>query len=251
MRPTVLEKINPFIKVVTILVCGILMALTSSWKLNLAVLIAALLALLLLSNCKLSSLVKTFVPVILLAGAVFVSGMSYGKSAAQSASIYDVASMDSALLLSTRILAYVGMGMMFALSTDQKEFIMSLMHQAHIKPKFAYGVLAAVNLIPTLRREWDEVNLAYRARKKRTGLLPIGPLFNTLVNGIRWSENVAMAMESKGFDGDGSRTFAITTRVRAGDICFAVLCIGLMAAGMIWFVNKEKELSYESIGTFV
>ena len=41
MRPTVLEKINPFIKVVTILVCGILMALTSSWKLNLAVLIAA------------------------------------------------------------------------------------------------------------------------------------------------------------------------------------------------------------------
>lgn len=234
MRPTVLEKINPFIKVVTILVCAILMALTSSWKLNLAVLIAALLALLLLSNCKLSSLVKTFVPVILLAGAVFVSGMSYGKSAAQSASIYDVASMDSALLLSTRILAYVGMGMMFALSTDQKEFIMSLMHQAHIKPKFAYGVLAAVNLIPTLRREWDEVNLAYRARKKRTGLLPIGPLFNTLVNGIRWSENVAMAMESKGFDGDGSRTFAITTRVRAGDICFAVLCIGLMAAGMIW-----------------
>ena len=234
MRPTVLEKINPFIKVVTILVCGILMALTSSWKLNLAVLIAALLALLLLSNCKLSSLVKTFVPVILLAGAVFVSGMSYGKSAAQSASIYDVASMDSALLLSTRILAYVGMGMLFALSTDQKEFIMSLMHQAHVKPKFAYGVLAAVNLIPTLRRECDEVNLAYRARKKRTGLLPIGPLFNTLVNGIRWSENVAMAMESKGFDGDGSRTFAITTRVRAGDICFAVLCIGLMAAGMIW-----------------
>ena len=233
MRPTVLEKINPFIKVVTILVCGILMALTSSWKLNLAVLIAALLALLLLSNCKLSSLVKTFVPVILLAGAVFVSGMSYGKSAAQSASIYDGASMDSALLLSTRILAYVGMGMVFALSTDQKEFIMSLMHQAHVKPKFAYGVLAAVNLIPTLRREWDEVNLAYRARKKRTGLLPIGPLFNTLVNGIRWSENVAMAMESKGFDGDGSRTFAITTRVRAGDICFAVLCIGLMAAGMI------------------
>ena len=233
MRPTVLEKINPFIKVVTILVCGILMALISSWKLNLAVLIAALLALLLLSNCKLSSLVKTFVPVILLAGAVFVSGMSYGKSAAQSASIYDVASMDSALLLSTRILAYVGMGMVFALSTDQKEFIMLLMHQAHVKPKFAYGVLAAVNLIPTLRREWDEVNLAYRARKKRTGLLPIGPLFNTLVNGIRWSENVAMAMESKGFDGDGSRTFAITTRVRAGDICFAVLCIGLMAAGMI------------------
>lgn len=233
MRPTVLEKINPFIKVVTILVCGILMALTSSWKLNLAVLIAALLALLLLSNCKLSSLVKTFVPVILLAGAVFVSGMSYGKSAAQSASIYDVASWTLRCCSARCILAYVGMGMVFALSTDQKEFIMSLMHQAHIKPKFAYGVLAAVNLIPTLRREWDEVNLAYRARKKRTGLLPIGPLFNTLVNGIRWSENVAMAMESKGFDGDGSRTFAITTRVRAGDICFAVLCIGLMAAGMI------------------
>ena len=225
MRPTVLEKINPFIKVVTILVCGILMALTSSWKLNLAVLIAALLALLLLSNCKLSSLVKTFVPVILLAGAVFVSGMSYGKSAAQSASIYDVASMDSALLLSTRILAYVGMGMMFALSTDQKEFIMSLMHQAHVKPKFAYGVLAAVNLIPTLRREWDEVNLAYRARKKRTGLLPIGP---------RWKPHVC--------------------HHNAGSCRRYLLCRALHwthGGRHDMFVNKEKELSYESIGTFV
>lgn len=233
MRPTVLEKINPFVKVVTILVCGILMALTSSWKLNIAVWLVTLAALVVLSNCKLSSLVKTFVPVMVLAGAVFVSGMSYGKSAGSSASIYDVASMGSALLLSTRILAYVGMGMLFALSTDQKEFIMSLMHQGHVKPKFAYGVLAAVNLVPTLRREWDEVNLAYRARKKSTGLLPIAPLFNTLVNGIRWSENVAMAMESKGFDGDGARTFVITTRVHVGDICFAVICIGLMAAGMI------------------
>ena len=209
MRPTVLEKINPFIKVVTILVCGILMALTSSWKLNLAVLIAALLALLLLSNCKLSSLVKTFVPVILLAGAVFVSGMSYGKSAAQSASIYDVASMDSALLLSTRILAYVGMGMVFALSTDQKEFIMSLMHQAHVKPKFAYGVLAAVNLIPTLRREWDEVNLA-------------------------WKPHVC--------------------HHNAGSCRRYLLCRALHwthGGRHDMFVNKEKELSYESIGTFV
>ena len=42
-----------------------------------------------------------------------------------------------------------------------------------------------------------------------------------------------MAMESKGFDGDGARTFVITTRVHVGDICFAVICIGLMAAGMI------------------
>lgn len=233
MRMALLERVNPFVKVIAMLVCGLMMAFTSSWKLNAAVMLVSLAALLLCSRCRLRLLAQTFGPVILLAAAIFVSGMKYGTSSAGS-SIYDVTSMSSALLLSTRILAYVGMGMLFALTTDQKQFVMSLMHQGHVKPKFAYGVLAAVNLVPTLRREWDEVNLAYRARQKKTGLLPMGPLFNTLVNGIRWSENVAMAMESKGFDGDGSRTFFTVTRVHAGDICFAAGCIALMAAGMVF-----------------
>ncbi len=77
------------------------------------------------------------------------------------------------------------------------------------------------------------MNLAYLGRQKKTGILPFGPLFNTLVNGIRWSENVAMAMESKGFDGDGKRTYIMKTNVKISDITFAILCVGVMVAGVI------------------
>ena len=229
MRPAILEKFNPFVKVVAILISCVILALTKSWMVNTALFLVIMLSLLLLSNCSLKRYFGTMIPVSILALAIFFSGLKNGDTSAASGSIYQVAGLYSGLLLSTRVLAYVSLGLLFALTTDSKEFIMSLMHQAHIKPKFAYGVLAAVNLIPTLQREWDEVNLAYQARQKKTGILPFGPLFNTLVNGIRWSENVAMAMESKGFDGDGPRTYAIETKVHAYDLVFAVICIGITA----------------------
>ena len=234
MRIRLLDTINPFVKAVTVIVCCLMLAATSSWKVNLAVFGISLLAMLFLSGCRVSTLVKTLLPIFFLAAAVFVSGLINGRDAeAVSGSIYQVTSMDSALLLSTRILGYVSLGLLFGFTTDSKLFIISLMHQAKLSPKFAYGILAAFNLIPTLRREWDEVHLAYRARQKKTGLIPIGPLFNTLVNGIRWSENVAMAMESKGFDGDGQRTYSITTKVCAKDLIFAGICLAMMIAIVI------------------
>ena len=112
---------------------------------------------------------------------------------------------------------------------------MSLIDQCHLSPRFAYGILAAVNLIPTLQREWTEVNLAYRVRRKKVGILPFGPLFNSLVNGIRWSENVAMAMESKGFEGDRNRTYFLKIYVKPMDFLFLGIFLGIFLLGMIIF----------------
>ncbi len=233
MRIHLLDRMNPLVKVVTILVVCIMMALTSTWQINLFIVALCTLCLIFLSDCSMLAWIKTMIPVCLLAFAIFTSALAGGIPEADSSSIYQVTSLGSALLLSTRILAYVSLGLSFALSTDPTEFAMSLIHQAHVPPKFAYGVLAAYNLIPTLRREWDEVNLAYRARGKSTGILPLGPLFNTLVNGIRWSENVAMAMESKGFDTEADRTYALTTNVHVKDYIIAVISIALMAVAML------------------
>ncbi|MCD8357493.1 MAG: energy-coupling factor transporter transmembrane protein EcfT [Clostridia bacterium] len=234
MRFALLERINPFVKVVTILICGIILAFTKSWKLDIAVMVVCLAILVFGTRCKWSTLFKTFIPALLIAAAVFYSGLVFGKPDNSIDNIYSAATMGAALLMGSRILAYVSLGLMFILSSDQEEFVISLMQQGHVKPKFAYGVLAALNLLPTLQQEWKEVCLAYQVRGKKTGLLPIGPLFNTLVNSIRWSENVAMAMESKGFDGDGVRTFFVVTKVTAGDICFSIICFALTLAGMIF-----------------
>lgn len=234
MRHPWLEKWNPSVKAGTIVICGILLAFSASWRLNVAVVAVCILALLAASHCRMSLFFKTMAPALILAAALFWSGMTFGNvSEVMVANLGRAASVEPALLMGTRIPAYVSLGMVFALTMEREEFIVSLMHQCRLKPKFAYGVLAALNLLPSLQREWQEVQLAYRVRGKKVGVIPMGPLFNTLVNGIRWSENVAMAMESKGFDGDGERTFSLVTRVTPGDILAAALAVGLMLAAII------------------
>lgn len=230
MRFTWLERMNPSVKAVMILLCGLVLIFTKSWKLNIEVMLVCVAALAVGTRCKWSTFLKTFGPALLIAAAVFYSGLIFGKPDTSTEQIYTASTMGSALLMSSRILAYVSMGLLFALSSDQEEFVASLMHQFHLKPKFAYGVLAALHLLPTLQQEWQEVRLAYQVRGRKNGIF--GPLFNTLVNSIRWSENVAMAMESKGFDGDGKRSFFIVTQVKAGDIILAAGSLVLLIAGM-------------------
>ena len=60
----------------------------------------------------------------------------------------------TALQLATRLLAYAGLGMLFALSTSGEFFIASLLHQCHLPPRFAYGILAAFHLMPGMVREF-------------------------------------------------------------------------------------------------
>ncbi len=228
MRNGLFDSINPSMKFFVILLASILLIFTSSWKMNLFVFALSLFLLIFFSKASLLAFIKSFLPVILMVVASFYSGYINGNQAEHSP-------IDSALLLSSRVLAYIGLGFLFSFTTNKKALIMSLIDQCHLSPKFAYGILAAVNLIPTLQREWTEVNLAYRVRRKKVGILPFGPLFNSLVNGIRWSENVAMAMESKGFEGDRNRTYFLKIYVKPMDFLFLGIFLGIFLLGMIIF----------------
>jgi len=235
MRIALFEKLNPTVKAIVIIACCIIMAIGSSWEINCAVIVLCLLSLILFSRCNIKTMLSLYLPLLFLGGLIFLSNLASYKLDETSKQIYEMASFGTALLLGTRIISYASFGVLFGLTTQNNEFTMSLMHQMHLKPKFAYGVMAALHLVPTLAREWDEVKLAYAVRRKKTGIIPFKPLFNTLVNGIRWSENVAMAMESKGFDGDGDRTFYVETPVRTMDIIFSVIYVLAMVVFLILF----------------
>lgn len=235
MRIALFEKFNPTVKAIVIIVCCIIMAIGSSWEINCAVIVLCLLSLIFFSRCNIKTMLSLYLPLLFLGGLIFLSNLASSKLDETSKQIYEMASFGTALLLGTRIISYASFGVLFGLTTQNNEFTMSLMHQMHLKPKFAYGVMAALHLVPTLAREWDEVKLAYAVRRKKTGIIPFKPLFNTLVNGIRWSENVAMAMESKGFDGDGDRTFYVETPVRTMDIIFSVIYVLAMVVFLILF----------------
>ena len=184
-----LYKINPFYKCVTVIVLALALTFTTSAVLNLGVFVLCFL-LLLTGSDKIVSALKLCIPMLLIAAGLFISGVQFGGT------------QQSGFFLATRVMAFAGFGMLFSLTTDPYAFMRSLQKDAKLPRKFAYGVLCAFNLVPYIRNEYNNARLALAVRGVKLSVFSTKPLFSMLVNSIRWSEMLSMAMQSKGFDGD-------------------------------------------------
>lgn len=243
---TFAEKLNPSVKLITVLILVILIPFQYKTSLNLAIFAVSLLFVLLGSHNRPSRILKILIPAFIAAFGLFVMGLYYARGSSMStADLADVSSMPyalraamsrnltTALQLSTRLMAFAGLGIYFALTTNGEYFVRSLMRQCHLSPKFAYGMLAAFHLMPYMVRELRSVQLAFRVRGIHVSVLSKRVLFTMLVNSIHWSESLAMAMESKGFDGDAERTWCEIPQVHRIDILLAVCSVAAVTAGMI------------------
>lgn len=236
-----MEQINPLMKMLAILLTAVLLTFNHKIMLNLLMFAGGMLLILIASGSDKKRLVRLLLPMLIVTTALFFAGymnssqssnMNYAIGTRNIDSLVQNGPVYTGLQLSSRVLAYIGIGLLFAITTPPEDFIMSLMHQAHLKPKFAYGILAAFHLMPQIGEELEAAKLAYRVQGISTGVLSGKPFFSALVNCIRWSENLAMAMESKGFDGDGNRTFFRTLRIHWYDIVFLIILPLLAVAGM-------------------
>lgn len=199
-----LERWNPTVKAFTVLVCVILLSFEYLVSLNLLVLAVCLLLLVFCSRVSLKKIGVILLPACVAAFGLFVMGLYYARGGSTqtvdmsslSAMPYSVRAAMSqnlytALQLATRLLAYAGLGILFALSTEGDFFIASLLHQCRLPPKFAYGILAAFHLMPGMAREYAQVRTAFAVRGLKMGPLSMKPVFTMLVNSVRWSESIA------------------------------------------------------------
>ena len=241
-----LERLNPSLKAGTVLLSVILLSFQYLVSLNTAVFVICLLLLLFFSDARPRQIAAILVPALLAAFGLFLMGLYYARGSSVAAEQLESLSavpyavraamsrnLYTAMQLSTCLLAYAGMGILFALTTDGEYFICSLMHQCRLSPKFAYGILAAFHLIPGMVREYRIVRTAFAVRGVSAHALSLRPMFTMLVNAVRWSESVAMAMESKGFCPTAPRTFAFIPRVRWYDWVCSAFCLGGIALGML------------------
>lgn len=236
-----MNRLNPFYKAVTVLTAGLILTFSYLISLNLAVCGVCLVLLLVFSRIRIRTMLGLLTPALLAAVSLFMTGLLHsgtGGADLAGSENFQVAMNESlsfynAMQLSTRVLAFAMLGILFALTTDAELFIQSLMHQCHLPPKFAYGILAAFHLMPHIGEEYHNAELAYRARGIGVNRFSMKPLFAAMVSCIRWSESVAMAMESKGFDGDGERTYYRVTTVGTGDIIFLVLMNAAVLTGLL------------------
>ena len=107
--------------------------------------------------------------------------------------------------IACRVIAIASVGAVFSLTTDPTRLVDSLVQQARVSPRFAYGALAAYGAIPRFGEDLATLRQARRVRGLRGGWHP-GLLIGVLVLAIRHGDRMALAMDARAF-GSGRRTF--------------------------------------------
>lgn len=233
-----LRTINPVFKCFGVLIPALLLSFQNNLPLNLLV---AMLCLVLLVQARvpMRKLGVTCGIIVLAAVGVFMTGYLYNSDMSQftnSALLQRFGLSSSAaygLQLASRIIAFGLLGSLFSYTTDMQQFIAALEQQLKLPAKFSYGVLAALQLVPVIPGEYRKVRHAFIARGMRPFILSPKLLAPFLIRAVKWSESLAMAMESKGFDGDAERTRYRVIGVAGRDYVFVLLLLGMMVIGTV------------------
>lgn len=139
-------------------------------------------------------------------------------------------SMNHGMTIALRMLGFVTYGLLFTSTTDLTLFIMSLIHQCRLSPKWAYGLLAGFRFIPLFQSELSQMKTAYKIRGYRprnSWKAFLSYSFPLFTQGIRKAERIAIAMEARGFTGTKDRTYYQMTSVEAKDVVYMVSLFSL------------------------
>jgi energy-coupling factor transport system permease protein len=134
--------------------------------------------------------------------------------------------------IATRVLCFAVYSMVFVLTTDPTELTLAMVQHWRVPTGIAYAALAAYRFVPFFASEAESIRLAHKVRglgegRGIRGRLEAGRRFAIplLASAIRRAERVAIAMESKGFDGRSPRTYFRTVQWRGEDVAFVVIAL--------------------------
>ncbi|WP_414635239.1 energy-coupling factor transporter transmembrane component T family protein [Bacillus sp. NTK074B] len=118
-----------------------------------------------------------------------------------------------------RAFVFAVLGLLFALTTRPVLLFYSLMQQLKLKPKYAYSFMAGLRLIPIMMEEFNTIRNALKVRgtRERKGIKKLvhsilSYSIPLLAQSIRRAHRIAVAMETKGFKGEGERTYFYRVR---------------------------------------
>ncbi|MDR0519269.1 MAG: energy-coupling factor transporter transmembrane protein EcfT [Clostridiales Family XIII bacterium] len=230
-----MRRLNPVCKFFGILATAVVLSLFYVPMLNLGVFAACLLAAA-CSRVPLRHACAILLPALLIAVGMFFSAYHFSADTAMGAhsGMFTDARVWNGLLLAGRLMGFAGLGMLFTLTTNQIDFIRALNTQLKLPARFAYGIIAAWGMFPRMAREYSKTRSSFRARGLRAGFVSPALLLPLLVKSVRWSESMAVAMESKGFGETDTRSHYYEFRAKAADIAFAVLAPAAVVMAGVW-----------------
>lgn len=118
--------------------------------------------------------------------------------------VISVAGIEAGLLVGARLLAIGAISIAYATTTSPTALVDSLVQEAGVSDRFAYGALAAYGALPRLAGDLRALREARALRGLRGDLHP-RLLVALLVLAIRHAERLGVAMDARGF-GHGRRS---------------------------------------------
>ena len=135
-----------------------------------------------------------------------------------------------AWVLVTRLYVYVMTGAAVSCTTSALRLVRSLEQNCHLPSKFAYGILAALNLLPRIRQEVKIIRVAGQMRGVTLHWWSPRLYFKAILAASQWADQLAQAMESHGFVEGQARTSAHQIPLTIRDwLSFAALVVALQA----------------------
>ncbi len=113
-----------------------------------------------------------------------------------------------AWVLVTRLYVYVLTGSAVSCTTSALLLVRSLEQNCHLPSKFAYGILAALNLFPRIAQEVRLIRIAGQMRGITLHWWSPWLYFKAILAASQWADQMAQAMESHGFVEGQARTSA-------------------------------------------
>ncbi|WP_110926272.1 energy-coupling factor transporter transmembrane component T family protein [Bacillus massiliglaciei] len=196
-----------------------------------------------LGGWNLSYLLKRLVPYLIFFVLIFwmMAAFGEGKETIWQWAWFRITeeSMNNGLTIALRMLGFVTFGLLFTSTTDLTQFIMSLIHQCRLSPKWAYGLLAGFRFIPLFQSELSQMKAAHKIRgykQKNSWKAFMRYALPLFTQGIRKSERIAVAIEARGFTGSRNRTYYQTTKVLPKDFVY----LGTLFAAVLGILISFK-----------
>lgn len=208
---------NPSLKLFLVLIIALEVTFTSHLYSNLVIIVLALAYLIYhrIGWRRLSWLVAiTLVPAV----AIFVTIAFFSPAR----------NVRFAWVLVTRLYVYVMTGAAVSCTTSALRLVRSLEQNCHLPSKFAYGILAALNLLPRIRQEVKIIRVAGQMRGVTLHWWSPRLYFKAILAASQWADQLAQAMESHGFVEGQARTSAHRIPLTSRDwLTFVVLVVVL------------------------
>lgn len=211
---------NPSLKFLLAILIALEISFTNVWMVNVLLALVGLI-IILASRPSIKRLALLFVVPLIPAVALAVAILLQSN-----------AGTHFALVLFTRIYAYVFVGSAATLTTQVSDLVMSLEQNAHIPSKFAYGFLGAFNLLPKIISEVNIIRAAGNMRGQQLHFWSPQLYFKAILASLSWSENLAEAMTSHGFVEDAPRSYYTQIQIRWWDWGILIVSLALLQVAL-------------------